>query len=293
MRRWLALAAFCLLAGSRWLVDEARPTSLPPLLARSIGFAVCALAVLPFWALGSRRVPAGGWLRVSLAGLLVFGVPALLNELAGGVVRESGAALFAAAPFLIVMAGDFFEAERGVRGLMTPALIGLGGALLLLPFAVPVTARAGGMFLLAIISVAMTALGSVWMHRVLCTCGSWAGAVMVVCVVNAVFLCLAALAHGGFSVPVGLGAELGRAILVDLPSLLLLLWLMRAIPAERLAARFFLVPLVAVVEGLFFVHPRIDLRAGTGMVLLAVGAGLMLRPVPGTENTGLGLGGSQ
>ena len=58
--------------------------------------------------------------------------------------------------------------------------------------------------------------------------------------------------------------------------LLLLVWLLREMHPVRLAARFLVVPLLAILEGLAIMRPAFTVRMAGGLILLAGGAGYLL-----------------
>lgn len=69
----------------------------------------------------------------------------------------------------------------------------------------------------------------------------------------------------------------------------LLVVLLRVVTPVRFAARYLVVPLVALVEGYVLLRPELTLRMGFGAVLLAGGAASLLWARAVDEGTGLSL----
>ena len=285
--RGLGFSVFCLLAGSRWLVESAYPSALPPLQRQAIHFGVMGLAVAVVWRLRRRSWP-GGWLHMALAGMLLLGVPSILERVAGPVVNHTGAALFTLAPLFVVVGVVAFGEEDGARALMMPALVGAAGGLLVLPFELPTTAYGGVLFGVALGAVVSTAVGGIWLHRLL-QGADFAPAVAVVLGANAVLLGVAAGVLEGTPAGRGYGEEALWGVAVELPMSLLLLWLVREVVPVRLAGRFLFVPLVTVAEGWVLLRPGLDWRLGLGVLLMVVGCVMLLwRVEEGEMRLGLG-----
>ncbi len=293
MRRlqWIGLGVLCLLSGSRWLADNAYPGALPILEQQALHYLLIGLVAAAALAVRRRSAKTQSipWPSLSAASLLLLGLPAILTELAARVTTESGPALFALAPLFVVVgvasAGGSIAGSSRARSLMMPSLIGLAGALLLLPFKLPSTALGAGLFLTAIAAVVSAAIGSVWMHRLLQHC-PLRPALVLLCGVNAVFLGVASALHEPITLPLtALPVELLRAAALDLPQLLLLVWLLRELDPARLSARYLLAPLLTTLEGMAFFRLPVDLRMGAGSVLLLVG-GMALLLWKGDDESG-------
>ncbi|MEO6911930.1 MAG: hypothetical protein ABI158_13515 [Edaphobacter sp.] len=278
---WAGFAALCVLVSNSWLL----PT-VPDDGASSIVRQSCLDGVLGMVALVATSPRLWVRLRESslvlprLAGVsvMLLGVPAVASAWArGGVPDVSQAALFALVPFIVVVVAMGREPGAGeefaVRRFFAPALAGFGGVLLLLSFNFPVSARGRTMFGVLLLAVVVTGVASAWIYRLL---GGFTlmEAFAVVCLSNAVFLAVCSLL---------LGASWSRAwplisisSLYYLLELVLLVWLLRAMSPVRLAARYLVVPLLAVLEGLAILRPDFTVRMGAGLVLLAGGAGYIL-----------------
>lgn len=286
----LGFAVFCLVSGSRWLVDSAYPGVLPVLPQQALHYGVIAVLASGIGVLHaphSRRksVPRSWW-QLALASVLLLGLPVLLQEAAHTVTEQDGAALFALVPLCVVVAMAAYGRAPTERESMMPALIGLAGALLLLPFQLPSTGYGGWLFAVLLAAILLTAAASVWLHGVL---QGWGipRAVTLFSLGNALVLGLAAVPGGSLQFTThDLLVEMLRCVALDLPQMFLLVWLLRDLAPVRLSARYLVAPWLTAVEGLVFLHPVIDLRIALGLLLMAVGAVALLFQRVGEENPG-------
>jgi drug/metabolite transporter (DMT)-like permease len=67
---------------------------------------------------------------------------------------------------------------------------------------------------------------------------------------------------------------------VQLPSLLLLFWLMRRTSATAMATRYVLAPLIAILVDMGIAPPIVGARTWLGLLLIAGGAGALLLAPP-------------
>jgi drug/metabolite transporter (DMT)-like permease len=293
MRRttWIAFAALCILSGTSWAIPTAMTESLPPLEQQGLLFGLIGLAALLF----SGRAIWSGSLRTSIAKLAgasiaFFGVPEVVVAVTqGSVPAISRSALYSMVPVIVVMAVAAGEDERGARRFLLPALVGLGGLLLLLPLGFSGSARGWLMLTLVCAAVVLVGLASVRLYR-LAPGITFATAVAVTGLANAVFL----LAYSAVSEDVvgrwsGLTSIVSLSSLVDVAEVLLIVWLLRDMLPIRFAARYLLIPLVTVLEGYLLVRPQVTARMGFGTVLLAAGAGMLLFLKLGEDETTLSL----
>jgi hypothetical protein len=181
-----------------------------------------------------------------------------------------------------------FGAGAGSLNGLLPALIGLGGAALVLPFELPASAI-GRIWLAALVFCAIAAgVAAVETHRLLV--GLRLG------VAGGVLFGVSALMIGGFCwmFPSGTGVlmvrsvsfEVLRLLAIDGPLLLLSLWLLRAMGPIGYSARLLLIPAVTVIEGMVAERPEVGFYGWTGLAL-AVGAAVVLVTMP-TEEQGWG-----
>jgi drug/metabolite transporter (DMT)-like permease len=292
---WIGFAVLCVLSGTSWAIPREMSDGLPPLEQQGIVFGGIGLFALLFagrrvW---SRRM-ASLYARLAAAAVGFFGVPIVVVEYArGGVPAISRSALFALVPVVVVMAVASGESagreERGARLFLMPALVGVGGLLLLLPLAFSSSARGWMMLAFVCAAVVLVGLASVWLYRLLRGV-ALADAIAVVGLANAAFLLISSAVReevvwrGN-----GLASVMSIASLVDLVEVLLIVWLLREMPPIRFAARYLVIPLLTVLESYVVMRPEWTVRMGFGTVLLAAGAGMLLFLKAGEEEAVLSL----
>jgi hypothetical protein len=288
MRRavWITFAAVCVLSATSWIVR--RPEELPALELQGIRYGL--IGVVAFLLARGRVRFRGVGLRVAAAGVGFFGMPMVVGEWARVAVPEiTRSALFAMVPVVVVMVVAAGDEERGVRRFLVPALVGLGGLLLLLPLQFSGSVRGRLMQAAVCVAVALVGLSSVWLYRLL---PGWtlAEALAVVCLSNAVFLLACSVVRGEL---VWQWSELASVVslssLVDLVEVVLLVWLLREMMPVRFASRYLVIPLLTLLEGYGLMRPGLTVRVISGVVLLAVGAGMLLFFQVGEEETVLSL----
>jgi len=292
---WIAFAALCVLSGTSWVIPREIPDGLPPLEQQGAIFGVIGLLALPFAGRGAWSRSRGLWCGgLAAAGVGFFGVPVVVTEYArGSVPAISRSALFAVVPVVVVMvvaAGDTIgREERGARRFLVPALIGLGGLLLLLPLEFSGSARGWVMLALVCAAVVLVGLASVWMYRLLHGVGV-AEAFAIVGLANAMFLLVWSVIRDDVVWRgSGLASMLSISSLVDGVEVLLLVWLLREMPPVRFSARYLVIPLVTVLESYVLMRPEWTVRMACGTALLTGGAGMLLFLRAGEEETTLSL----
>jgi hypothetical protein len=292
---WVTFAVLCFLSGTSWVIPLEMTAGLPSLEQQGVLFGVIGLVALAF---AGRRI----WVRVKgvrcvqLAAAVVgfFGVPMVVAEYAqGSVPAINRAALFAMVPIVVVMmiaAGEAATGEgRDARQFLVPALVGLGGLLLLLPLQVPSSMRGWVMLSLVCAAVILVGITSVWMYRLLRRV-SLVDAVAVVGISNAVFLLTCSAVRGEIVWRgSGLVSVVSISSLVDVVEVVLIICLLREMSPVRFAARYLLIPLLTIFESYVLMRPEWTWRMVFGTALLAVGVGLLLFWEPGVEETGLSL----
>jgi drug/metabolite transporter (DMT)-like permease len=292
---WTAFAALCILSGTSWALPVAISEGLPALEQQGLLFGVIGLIALAFLARGRQRRDAGlRFARLAGAALGFFGVPVVIAEYArGSVPAISRSALFAAVPVVVVVmvaAGDVRGREEGgARRFLIPALIGLGGLLLLLPLEFSGSARGWFMLIVLCAAVVVAGLASVWLYRLLRGI-ALADAVAVVGLANAAFLLgWSASREGAVWRWNGLISMASTSSLVDGVEVLLIVWLLREMPPVRFAARYLVIPLLTVLESYVLMQPGWTVRMLGGTVLLATGAAMLLFLKSSEEETMLSL----
>jgi hypothetical protein len=292
---WIGFVVLCVLSGTSWAIPREMSDELPALEQQGVVFGVVGVIALVFAGCrGWSRNRGLAYARLAAAAVGFFGVPTVVAEYArGGVPAVSRSALFALVPVVVVMvvaAGDTAgREERGARLFLVPALVGLGGLLLLLPLQFSGSAR--GWMMLAVVSAAVVLVGlaSVWLYRLLRGFGL-AGAVAIVGLANAVFLLAWSAVREDFVWRGnGLTSVMSIGALVDVVEVGLIVWLLREMPPIRFAARYLVIPLVTVLESFVLMRPEWTVRMVFGTVLLAAGAGALLFWRVAEEETELSL----
>lgn len=276
---WVAFTALCLLLSSSWLlpVGTSYSSSIEQqsFFYGAVGFVAGLFSHRRLWGRWKRRE----WrcLQLAGAGVLLLGLPAVLGEwVSGGISDISRAAFFALVPFVVLVVAMGREQEPGVRRFFVPALVGLGGTLLLLPFNFPVSAR-GRIMLVALLAViALVGFASESIYRLL-RGFAMMEALAVICLSNAAFLALCHFVRLPFAGSWSVASSLiSIHSLYSLLELLLLVWLLREMSPVRLAVRYLIVPLLIVIEGVALLHPPLTLRMGAGLLLLVGGSAYIL-----------------
>lgn len=281
---WAAFAGLCLLVSSSRLLPVVAADSLSSIPQQSCFYGLAGLIALliagpRLWNRIKQRELL--WLQLAGVSILLLGMSAVVSEWArDGVSDITQAALFALVPFLVVVVAMGREPivceEFGVRRFFAPALAGFGGVLLLLPFNLPASLRGRIMFGALLIAIVLVGIASEWIYRLL-RGFEMMEAFSIVCLSNAVFLAVCSFANlpsaGSWS---GASSLISLSSLCYLLELLLLVWLLREMHPVRLAARFLVVPLFTIVEGLAILRPAPTVRMAAGLILLAGGAGYLL-----------------
>jgi len=278
---WGSFAVFCVLVSNSWWLLSGTTDGSQSIPKQSCFYSVAGLVALaiahrPLWdRLRKREFVC---LQLAAVSILLFGLPTAVGAWTqSGVPNQSQVALFALAPFVVVAVAMFHQPlageEFGIGRFFVPALAGFGRALFLLSFRFPLSLREWTMFGAVLVVVVMVGFASVWIYRLLREFGM-AEAFAIVCLSNAAFLSLWALLSGE--------SWNGALSLISLPSLynllelVLLVWLLRELSPVRLAARFLLVPLLLVLEGIVILRPALTIRIGAGLALILCSAGYIL-----------------
>lgn len=285
-RVWAGFALLCLLAGSGWALDEAIPGLLHGLVRMAVHDGVLALV---FGAVSPRDRSALShswrfWAEIALAGVAMFAIPQIIFGAAGGHVSGMTELLtFLLVPtivvFVVAQQRAGFGSDESALVYLAPALAGLLGAVVILPFDLPQSAL-GRFWLVAIAGSAMLAgFAAVRLHSLLRGVGILRGAAVVFgasSLAAAAFCWVDWSGNPVWSSGVAMG-EAGRLMVVETPVLLLTVWLLREMKPIRFSARVLIVPLVMILEGYALERPPIDWTTGLGVILLAGGAVGLLR----------------
>jgi len=284
-QRRTSLAGFwglCVLLGSAWVLRLTHPAAHVTL--RALGSQSVVLCMV-FGVLGRREfsfATRSRWIRVVLWGS-VLALPAVLST--GANVTISAVTLtliFTLVPVATVLVSTqqnlrFGPDERAMQ-LMVPAIAGVGGAALLLPFSVPEGIAAQIWFALAVVSAVLTGIALVRLHPLLQGLGVRAAS-SAVCAGWAI-LCGGLLWLDPPTAQVGwretLLFETSQTCLTA-ALIVLTLWLLQRWTPAQVSARYVAVPLVTIVEGAGLLRPQISWTIVLGLAMLAVSVVLLIR----------------
>jgi drug/metabolite transporter (DMT)-like permease len=293
-----SLAALSLLS-LLWAASALRTDLLPNLflvqLPRFEGEALKLLWVSLAAALIAvvRRADWPGWLTMRdalVVGIGLLAVPALLVSLASGWI--SGPARTALFTLVAVFAVVFepyigFRASAPSRGGLSAALLALAGSLLIFPLAMPDSLATGSAFAAIVLVTACIAAANCYAvnaaARTANSKGQPAAAAAIAAASAAMVLAAASFL---FERPVlrlaGHAPELLWSAAVDAPALLLLFWLMPRLSASRMATRYLLAPLFAILLGAVLLQSlrQVQLQTWLGLALMAAGAVWLLLASP-------------
>ncbi len=270
-RRWLGFAVLCGWQATAWLVPPVAegPSATERLALACLLVGLCAVSVM----MARRiRISTAPWGKIAVAAVLLIGVPAVLVQSASESSTDTNTAIvFALTPVVAVLVwGAVSNAEMPMASLLA-ALVGAAGVLVVLPYELPVSTRAWGALAEIVLAMGLTGVGSVWIYRLIRT-AHVTPVMLVAAAGNLVFLILSEVSAGhlvlrGWSVA-GWVATFVQAIVF-----VLTVWLAEAIEPVRFSARFLIVPLLTIVEGVVLLRPGIDARLVAGVGLLVVGVG--------------------
>jgi hypothetical protein len=284
-RVWGGIFVLSLLEGSGWVFDQVAPGVLHGLLRTAVhdGLLTCGFAVASCWERGERRQTFGLWVKLAVWATILFALPRILAVSAGGHIdglTELLISLLVPVAVVVVVAqrSVSFGVDENPLRLLMPAVAGLGGATLILPFYWP-PSIVGRVWLVALaIGAVLAGFAVVRLHVLLRGVGKLRGAAVMF---GAVSVAAAAFCWVDWSPPVWVVGdaawEVVRLALVEAPIALLTVWLLREMAPVRFSARWLLVVLVAIAESFVAEHPRLMWTTALGVALLAGGAIGLLR----------------
>ncbi|MDE1175150.1 MAG: DMT family transporter [Edaphobacter sp.] len=206
----------------------------------------------------------------------MFAAPAILLELSAVYGSETNTStVFALAPVVTILAWGVTSDMPVTMRLLVPALSGVAGVLLLLSFEAPISVHGGVALAEAAVAMLFVSVASVQLHRLLqgvdvaITLG-------VACAVNALVL----LGWGSSRRELvwhGWSMGLLAAVFIGAIGIGFTIWLLREMDVVRFSTRFFVIPLVTILEGLALVRPELTWRLFAGVGLLLVASVWLLR----------------
>ncbi len=274
----IAFTALCLVAGSGWIVDAALPDALPGALGLLFDSALLALI---FFLTGGRQLPRAPLRILGYAALLVA-APVALASLSSGHLSSTTIVLVYT---LVPAATVFFAAQASHQDLLPllgPALAGVAGAALILPFTLP-SSLAGQLSLAALILSALAAgVAGFRLHTLLAGTRTFPVAALSASASTLVALILYAVERPTFVLLTKPQVLVGETVhLATLAATLIFtIRLLRDLPPIAFSTRYLLAPGVTIAEGYLILHPHTGWTLAAGLLLLAGGSALLLRAEP-------------
>ncbi len=282
------MAALCLLAANRWLLESARPKARSTDLTEAAG-CVMAAGVAMFGAVlrsGVRMQGAlltGNWravdMRSVVGGLAVLTGPAVALLISSRHVHADSATLaLSLAPVIVAVALPAMGGTEGdLAARLWPGLAGLAGLLLLLPQ----PSLDDWRYDLALLCFPLlTGLGASYVtarrkdrpseHRF-----PLSNSLLLVLTLVFAALIFAGLAWRAQHTGESKSFSASAAALDGLMALLTLLAL-RRLGAVRWSAQYLLIPLLTLLEGALLLRPVLDWRSWMAFALLAASSGYLL-----------------
>lgn len=284
---WLAFACLCLLSGSGWLLAEWRPETLPGLLPVALRSGLLACI---FWALDRgtnrscrHRLPTGTQLRLFASSVLVAALPTVLVARAGEYLSPwTETLVFALTPALVVFfasqAAAAFGAQESPLRLLAPALAGVAGAALLLPFNLPSSGTAQAWLMALLVTAAASAWAAIHLHRQLTGVPVLRAATIFsasIVLLSAPLSFAQARSSSSWSAP-ALQLELLHSLLLEAPVTLLTVWLLRELSPVAFSSRYLLGIAITILEGYLLLRPGASWTTGLGLLLLFSSGALLL-----------------
>lgn len=265
------------------LIPHLGADALAPAQSQVVLFSVFA-ALAASIAVAHRAEFPRGRLAWACAGIGVglFAIPATLAACAQGWISNlDRVVVFSLTPVFAVVLEPYLQGSAPRRGknALAGALAGVAGILFIFPLDISGSFHAGAALCALVVAafcIAATNCLAVRLARNLpgrstLPMAAQAGAASAICFAAAA----AFTSHAAWRWS-ALPAQLLELLLIDLPGLFLLFWLMRRLAASRMAARFLLAPLFAIVAGLALEPTSPPVRAWLGIALLAGGAAWLL-----------------
>lgn len=270
---WIMFAVFCALASSEWLLP-AISGGMRAVIYGSIGTIAAAINGRRQWLPWREAVGLAG------ASVLIVGVPFVINHWASAHLSStSETVVLGFVPILMVLVVAQGGSENA-RSSLVPALAGLSGLLLLIPFSMPESWTGWASLVALAISAVMVTVGSVMTHRRLQEINI-VQAIAIFCVSNVLVLLVST--RPLFEV------NWTAAALVSI-EILLLVGLLKGVSPIRLASRYLVIPGLTILEGFALLRPQLSGRMVVGAALLAGSSAWMLMAQHDDEQITLSLG---
>ena len=278
------LAGLCLLWALSALRGELFP-NLFPVSARLPVFASQALVLVLF---GLAALLAGKGHAAQRQGIQLlrglwiscglFLIPGFALVVARPFVPDfSRVALLSLVPVFAVVLDPYLGTREGSgsRWGLAAAVIAVAGTLCVFPLELPSSLEAAVGFaavMVAAFSVAAANCRLVCMANTMAAGAVWRVAAIAALMGAMGFAIASAIFERPYQLSTRMVPELIWSAVVDVPAVFLLFWLTKRMSAPQMTTRYLLAPLLANGLELIVFQPRVGLRAGIGLLLIAGGA---------------------
>lgn len=271
LRHWVVYAILCGIWGTTWLAIRVLVRDVPPLRAAAIRFLIAAFLLMLFVLIRRTPLPRARaeWNAITILGLTMMAFPFGLVFWAEKYITSSmTAVLFSCSPLAVALLTPWMSGQRVPRRAVFSMVVGVGGIAVLFSSGLSVSwhTLAGGLAVLAAV------IASAWSvhyakHETLHLDPAVSTGLQLL--VGAVLLFAVSLpAEAGmtsrWSVPAFV-ALIFLAVVGSAVAFALYYWLLRHVLPYQLSTISLIVPVIAILEGAFFLEERIP-----PMMLLAV-----------------------
>jgi drug/metabolite transporter (DMT)-like permease len=265
------------------LLPHATQNPAPPLETATFVFALIGLGS-GLWTVARRlEWPRGRDVLNAVAiGVGLFAAPAVLVSLAEDRVSSlTRVALFSLVPVFAVVFEPYLGSDvvGPPRAALAAALAAIAGTLCIFPLDAPGSLEGGAAFFGLIVAAACVAAANCAGVRMAIKAKTLAPVIAASCGAAAVTLAVAntCLNQQPWQTH---GLDPLWLLAVELPSLLLLFWLLRRASATAMSTRYVLAPLIAILVDMAISRPMVTARIGLGLSLVIGGAGWLLFAPP-------------
>lgn len=288
VKTWTGFAALCVISASTWVEIDYIPPVLVGMIRQAVHSGLLCVGCVLFIAI--RKYPerpqmsAAIRMRVGAWAAVLFCLPTFCFAAAAGKVGVfSGVLVFTFVPAFTVFlqAQKFSDLRQSGDPLKDfgPALAGVGGAAMLIPFGLP-SSVGGWWWLAATGGVAIVAaMAAVELHRHLAGFDLVRAAALVSGCSSLVAGLLSLVGWTRFPelTAHGIFAEIIVCFVIDGPILLFTVWMLRDLPATAFSARYLLIPLLTIAEGFLLIRPSPHWMMLFGALAMVYACGVLLR----------------
>lgn len=293
-RHYVAYALACFLLGSNWPAVRVLVRDVPPMRAAGLGYVVACLLtfLLSVHADAPRPCGAADWRRLTVMALSLLAVPTGTITWAEQYINASlTAVIYAALPLAVTLIVRLTTRHRVPATAMIAMIIGALGIVVLFFNGVPHTSIGRTAALAVTASVFVCAWGVVYASNAPARLTSTRAIAMQFAICALVTLSLSVLLESHRQANWNLSSIAALLFIgVFCTSLMVVLyyWLLKQIATFQVATIDLVVPVVAFLEGVFFLQERITPAMLAAAVVVLASTGYVLRltsPAPEPQET--------